>query len=168
VGHASGDVDISVLALGFQLSPTRPLTPTGAGIGFGQDVYFLGFPYNLFTDIGANNRDFPVPFIKKAIVSSITKVGDAEVTFLDGHNNPGFSGGPVVFVPPGQRDFRVAAVISGYRFEREPVFVGDQPTNLAYRYNTGIIIAYGIRHAVDLAQSNPIGVSPPGENPPVA
>ena len=37
----------------------------------------------------------------------------------------------------------------------------DQVTPLAYRANTGIIIAYDIKHAVDLIEQNPIGFQLP-------
>jgi hypothetical protein len=78
--------------------------------------------------------------------------------FLDGHNNPGFSGGPVVFKEPNKNEFKVASVISGYRYTNEPIFAGEEKVPLAYRYNTGIIISYGIKHGVDLIESNPIGL----------
>lgn len=79
------------------------------------------------------------------------------IIFLDGHNNKGFSGGPVLFKEHGHGELKVAAVISGYRFANEPVFNGDQELPITYRYNTGIIISYGIKHAVALVQANPIG-----------
>ena len=60
-----------------------------------QDVYFLGFPYDLTNDGGTINRNFPIPLIKKGILSAI-QVGEVKTLLLDGHNNPGFSGGPVV------------------------------------------------------------------------
>lgn len=128
------------------------------GIVYGQDVYFLGFPYGMTGEIGQMNRDFPLPFVKKAIVSCLqTTQKDAQLLFLDGHNNPGFSGGPVVFKEPNKNDFKVAGVISGYRYNEEPIYQGDQQVPLAYRYNTGIIFSYGIKHAVDIIKSTPIG-----------
>ena len=78
--------------------------------------------------------------------------------FLDGHNNPGFSGGPVVFKEPNKNEFKVALVISGYRYTHEPIFIGDQQVPLAYHYNTGIIVSYGVKHAVDVINENPIGL----------
>lgn len=161
VGAGAGEVDVAVLSLAQQLAPNwhLPLPADDKDIFFGQDVYFLGFPYHLFTDIGQNNRNFPIPFIKKAIVSSISKgQHTAQLYYLDGHNNPGFSGGPIVFTIPGSRDFRVAAVVSGYRFEQESIYAGEQQTPLSYRYNTGLILGYGVFHAVELIQANPIGL----------
>ncbi|MDQ7784592.1 MAG: hypothetical protein RDU20_17035, partial [Desulfomonilaceae bacterium] len=75
-----------------------------------------------------------------------------------GHNNPGFSGGPVVYAPPGQlAATNVAGVISGFRFVWDRVFIENQETGLAIKYNTGIAIAYSIDYAVDLIRTRPIG-----------
>jgi hypothetical protein len=159
VGECPGNVDIIVVALRVQLSPTHPLPVGDAGAVFGQDVYFLGFPFGLSADLGAANRYFPVPFIKKGVLSSIvTDPSGARIFYLDGNNNPGFSGGPVVF--PFERrldDLRVAAVVSGYRFDPQPVYIGDRATDLISHHNTGIIISYGVSHAVDVVKQNPVG-----------
>lgn len=158
VGHCSGEIDISVLTTDIRLSPNFQLPPTMGGIVYGQDVYFLGFPYGMTGEIGQMNRDFPLPFVKKAIVSCFhTTPANVQLLFLDGHNNPGFSGGPVIFKEPNNNEFKVAGVISGYRYNEEPIYQGAHELPLAYRYNTGIIISYGIKHAVDLINSNPIG-----------
>jgi len=63
VGHCEGNIDISVMAAGFQLSPTFELEPTSGGMIYGQDVYFLGFPYGMAGQVGELNRDFPLPFV---------------------------------------------------------------------------------------------------------
>ena len=157
VGHGEGEVDISVLAAGIQISPKYPLPPTSAGLVLGQDVYFLGFPYGLTSEIGELNQNFPLPFVKKATMSAMDF--NPNLFFLDGHNNPGFSGGPVVFSEVGKlgAQLSVAGVISGYRFRKEPVYLEGKRTPLEFKYNTGIILVYGIKHATDLISQNPIG-----------
>lgn len=158
VGHCEGDIDISVVAAGFQLSPPFELEPTSAGIIYGQDVYFLGFPYGMTGQIGELNRDYPLPFVKKAVVSCMYRTEDGvQISFLDGHNNPGFSGGPVVFKEPNGQTYKVAAVISGFQATEEPIYQDGKQVPLAYRYNTGIIIAYGIKHALDVINVAPSG-----------
>jgi len=161
IGHGAEDIDISVLSADFQLSPTHQLEPTSRGIAYGQDVYFLGFPYGTFGKLGKINRNFPLPFVKKGILSAMQmmSVDKSEILYIDGHNNPGFSGGPVIFKQPNSNNFKVAAVISGYQWVPEPVYMGDVQTKLSYQYNTGIIVSYGIRHAVDIIRSNPYGFS---------
>ena len=51
----------------------------------------------------------------------------------------------------------VAGVIAGYQQKMEPVYLEGKSTSLEFKYNTGIIIAYGIKHAMDLIHQNPIG-----------
>jgi S1-C subfamily serine protease len=158
VGHGSSDVDVSVLAASQQLSPLHPLPPTAAGMELGQDVYFLGFPFGLSSDSNILNGGFPFPLVKKAVLSA-SNFESNDVMLLDGLNNPGFSGGPVVFTKPGgaRNDFSVAAVISAYRVSSIPVNHGGIPTPLTVNENTGIIIAYSINHALELIKTNPIG-----------
>ncbi len=157
VGHCSGSIDISVLALDRQISPSFPLEPTSSGLAYGQDVYFLGFPHMMRGEAYADNNGFPFPFVKKAIVSWIAYENGIQTCYLDGHNNPGFSGGPVVFERYGEEGLKVCAVISAYRYSRDPVYQGENAIPYEVRSNTGIIISYGIQHAVALIRENPIG-----------
>jgi len=162
LGHCDGEIDISVLVAPLQLSPTSELEADPGGIMWGQDVYFLGFPYGLYGEIGELNRNFPLPFVKKAILSCV-QMEDTfpRILFLDGHNNPGFSGGPVVFKEHGKQDYKVASIISGFLPMEEPIYAGQDKVHLSFRYNTGIIVSYGINHAVDLIRNHPIGVELP-------
>ena len=107
--------------------------------------------------------------------------------FLDGHNNPGFSGGPIVYRDLNQTGspvFHVAAVISGYQPEFEPVrrprelepgevvapkdqqYVVTTPDGKKFlmaeagtyvRLNTGIVKGFDIKYAVELIRKNPSG-----------
>ena len=162
VGHGEGKIDISVLAAPIQISPTYPLPPTTDGLVYGQDVYFLGFPdlhpsYNWVSEVGEFNDNFPMPLIKKAIISRADL--KASCFLLDGHNNVGFSGGPVVFSEVGKpgAQLSVAAVISGYLYGQEEVYLENDDSPLELTYNSGVIEAHGIKHAIDLISQNPIG-----------
>jgi S1-C subfamily serine protease len=161
VGHASGEIDITVLALPYRLvASDYVLKPDMGGIILGQEAFFLGFPYGLFGQAGELNSNYPMPFVKRATVSSLTaSTAGPAIVFLDGHNNPGFSGGPVLFKEQEHGELKIAAVVSGYRFASEPVYHEEQKLPFTYRYNTGIIISYSIKHAVEIATANPIGVS---------
>jgi hypothetical protein len=162
VGLGPATVDVAVLTVDRQLSPTFPLEPSMVGMVWGQDVYFLGFPYGLFGNVGSGANGFPLPFIKKATLSAIGATpGGPGILFLDGHNNPGFSGGPVVYKRLTSDDWCVASVISGYRFANEPVYQGVSDSGLVYRENTGIIVSHNISHAMEIINANPIGFALP-------
>jgi S1-C subfamily serine protease len=162
VGHSGGERDISVLALDHQLTPSRlTMNATSKGVIYGQDVHFLGFPYGLLGKFLLTEHGHPLPLVKRATVSLFQS---DEVFLLDGHNNPGFSGGPVVFTEPGVNEYKVFAVISGYKSVDQGVLAGGKPVYadagqpLVISYNTGIIVAWAIDFAVQLARANPIGV----------
>jgi S1-C subfamily serine protease len=166
VGVGSGNVDIAVLAPSRAISPSLSLPATTDGMFLSQDAFFLGFPFGLHAEVGELNANFPIPLVKKACVSMMSLHRDGEkFMLLDGHNNPGFSGGPVIYAIHGDpRNVRVAGVVSGYRFEWDKVYVGENETDFSFKYNTGIVIAYSILHAVDLIHANPIGATVGGAN----
>ena len=74
---------------------------------------------------------------------------------LDGHNNPGFSGGPVVCQIANE--LTAIGIVSGYHNEPKSIYVGQSETPFTYYDNTGIVVAAAIDHALDLIQRNPIG-----------
>ena len=165
VGHADGEIDISVLALSRQITRKKLHVLANPGITYGQDAYFLGFPplitgETILDSTSAINH--PLPLVKRCIVSSLGAYNTP--ILLDGHNIPGFSGGPVVFRPLDsiarqEYKYQIAAVVSGYQMKSESILDEKyQKTSLRYLYNTGIVQAYRINHALDLIQSNPIGV----------
>ena len=108
------------------------------------------------------------PFVKAGIVSAM-EFGDVFRIFLDAHGNKGFSGGPVVFVPYGQsnNELRVAGIVSSlYPYASLLPIVDRQGNPITgqgggpfghVRENPGIVVAIGIKHAVDLIDGNPIG-----------
>ena len=157
VGHGTGDVDITVLASKQRVSPTYTVHATLDGLATGQEVFFLGFPYGLGSELGKMNDEFPLPFIKRAIVSAMDESKGSRIFFLDGHNNPGFSGGPVAYRRASDGDMMVIGVVSGYLQSPQPVYNAHNEPVLNYHYNTGIIKTYSITHATELIREHPIG-----------
>jgi hypothetical protein len=156
IGHSS-DADISVFAVPGSKTGGESIEATSEEMYYSQDVYFLGFPFGLQSEIKELNDDFPIPFVKKAILSNFLLEGKRKILLLDGHNNPGFSGGPVVYLNVKKGVFQLAGIISGYRAETRNAQVKNVDIDVQYQTNTGIIIAYGIKSAIDLIESNPIG-----------
>lgn len=129
------------------------MEPTHKGLTYGQDVYFLGFPYGFLGKYIFGPDGYPLPFVKRATLSLF----NGTVFLLDGHNNPGFSGAPVVFTEPQKLEFKVGAVVSGYQYVDEPIYDGPPTSGLTYRYNTGLIVTHAINDALDWIKGNPIG-----------
>ena len=167
IGHCEQEIDISVLTAQIPLPILGGFEfPTETnGIWYGDEMYFLGFPHGREADIGAN---IPFAILKSAKVSA----GNLDYLLLDGHNNSGFSGGPVVYkktqlISPkegglsmrgGPNPLLFAGVVSGY-FEEE--VAGDLiQTNVGVKskVNSGMMLVYRIEHALALIQQNPIGI----------
>ncbi|MBX2869793.1 MAG: serine protease [Acidiferrobacterales bacterium] len=172
-------IDIAALALKeayFQPAQIQP----NAGLYLGQEAYFLGFPYGLASDFTLKRKidgaSFPLripttyPFIKRSIVSSLG--GENQVFYLDGHNNPGFSGGPIIVgdlsKKAGKEEIGVAGVVSAYKSQLLEVIDSVSQSNVSTqqkeqivtRYvaeNAGIIVAYRMQPMIDAIRANPIG-----------
>jgi len=153
------EVDIIVLIPPQQLSPTLQMEPTMGGLVIAQPVYFLGFPYKMYTDVGDLMHGFPLPFVKGGILSALDARKDKgySILYVDGLNNPGFSGGPVVFKDLKSKEMRVAGVISSYKNHPDIVVNRNLKTGLTALSNSGILIAYGIAPAVEAIKARPEG-----------
>jgi S1-C subfamily serine protease len=158
VGNAPYDSDIAVLSLPQILTNCGNPLPIAEECSLSQEAYFLGYPLGTGMQLGAVHNFYPMPFVKRAIVSAFNTGGRPLMYYLDGINNPGFSGGPVVVRDPKTREFQVLAVISGYRMVHRPIhYNGETVTGLVFGENSGIINSVGVLHARDLARANPIG-----------
>jgi S1-C subfamily serine protease len=148
-------VDIAVLALDKQLSSLLPIQLGIKGSFLSQEVFFVGFPYGLSIDGKLLNSGFPLPLVKHGIISAFEN-SPGEPFLVDGINNPGFSGSPVLIAGLPSNP-TVIGVVSGYRFEEQAVFKQNQKTGLNVQANTGLLIAYSIDYALDAIRKNPIG-----------
>lgn len=158
------ELDVAVLACNLQLSPQYSLEPTTAKLTYGQQLYYLGFPFGWDSGNSQMNRGFPIPFVKSAILSAMP-AGGSKTLFLDTILNKGFSGGPVVFQPHGQSDYRVAGVVVNYptpilepvvNRHEEPVkyFGGEE---LYFQENPGLAVVTDILRVTELINDNPAG-----------
>lgn len=168
------DIDIVVLVPKDKIKDVveiRSLKISSGGFGMGQECSFLGFPFaNTWTATFSGSTRIKMPFIKHCYISGIIQQ-PATILVLDGINNFGFSGGPVLFHTGPEQV--VLGVISAYQNEPGEVHsieVPDTPTTGqapnanptkkkkdVVDLNTGIIFAFGASVAVDAIRKNPIG-----------
>lgn len=134
-------VDIAVLIAPFQITLNLPLPVETINFQYGQEAFFLGFPYNMGSP-GSINGGFPFALVKKGLVSGVMPIDDgkkAGLLLLDGYNNPGFSGGPVVYRDFNRPEYTLnaIAVVSGFRpevvsvFERHVIPSPDKASDMA-------------------------------------
>ena len=160
VGHGgSQQEDISVLAPSVRMVSGPPVQ-ISTNMHFGQETRFLGFPYGYTTEVGDVTNNYPAPWVKTGIMSS----RDSRHIYLDGHNNPGFSGGPVVCEPINKKTgtiekgkLAIIGVVSSYISFLKSVYYQEKESMLKYEQNTGIVVVRDIKLALDIIRQNPIG-----------
>lgn len=158
VGIGKGNEDIIVLATKMMLTGTLDIEVGSGGIALGQNVRFFGYPigFEKYQLIEGRN----LPLVKAGILSGFKDEEGASWLLVDGHNNGGFSGGPVIFKPleGNAKKWKIAGVISGYQIEG--AVVKDDKTGERIGYaegNSGILIATAIEVVLKLIKLNPIG-----------
>lgn len=149
-------VDIAVIVLPQQLSSLLPIQLGIKGSFLSQDVFFVGFPYGIMIDGHALNAGFPMPLVKHGIIAAFGN-GSGAPFLVDGINNPGFSGGPVIR-SDNPKNPTIIGVVSGYKSVQESVYKEkDKTTDLTVPINTGLLVAFNIEHAINAIKKNPIG-----------
>lgn len=145
------NVDIVAYKLSDTINANLPLEPLLGKISISQSVYFVGFPHGLASIAHLGGKLVEIPFVKAGILSAIVAFNsNAVIMFIDGHNNKGFSGGPVVFKPSNEERFRVVGVVRGYQPEDLPVFDNKKLVDkVVAQGNSGIVISYSIGNILD-------------------
>ena len=115
-----------------------PLPLKSDGVCMGQHVHFLGFPLKMAEYVKYNSfENRPYPITKGAILSLIS---NGEL-ILDGMNNVGFSGGPIVFYHDGRHN--VCGIVTRYKEEMRDVQMSneewEEELKAIYHENTGIM-----------------------------
>jgi hypothetical protein len=186
VFRCDAPIDVAVLIAPEQLTYALSLAPNSADVLLGQDVYFAGYPFGLSARGEQIMGKYPIAMVKKGIVSLLGRENGADLILLDGYNNPGFSGGPIVYRLAGKpgMPFFLAGVISGFRPDyvhvTTPVKLkpgedisrvepwrlitlpdGQQSrledTNEIVPLNTGIVVGYAIDQVVAFIRKHPLG-----------
>jgi len=182
--HTNPNVDIAVMEIGTYTSPfVQNQQFSTADIAWGQDVFILGFPSGF---VGAlpnypqsnGSTGNKIPMIARSCLSTMINEGGVSHLCLDGHNNKGFSGGPVCFYHKGviSKQMCIAGVVKGFNTNQYPVHFG-KPNPLTNRFdrvgdlihddsdgkqypcfienNSGIFWATDIRHAHEIIKTIP-------------
>lgn len=119
-------VDIAVLVPPHQLTVNFDLPFEKNSAYIGQDAYFLGFPYGIQAPGHGVNGPYPLAIVKRGTISGVIPLSEgykSTMVLLDGYNNPGFSGGPIVYRNLNQSSvvLNLIGVVSGFEPEVVPV-----------------------------------------------
>lgn len=146
----SSEADIAVFETDEKISQPFKVTTMGKteGVTMGQQVWFLGYPFGGLGSPGDGKGTF-IPFMKRGTMSAIDGTNpDAVVLYIDGFNNPGFSGGPIVFWNFTSHTYEIIGVVMGYREDTAKVLVNGVHQDTKLLVNSGILIGYSIQHAI--------------------
>ena len=156
---SSADVDIAVFQTDepavqpFEIAPAG--TSTTAGVSFGQQVWFIGYPFGMISVPAKGSTITELPFMKRGSMSAVdASNSEAVVYYIDGFNNPGFSGGPVLYWEFATRTYKILAVVKGYRNDTAKVLINGKPVETNILVNSGILVSYSIQYAIDAIEKN--------------
>lgn len=158
IGLSIDDTDVIVLTTDHPIGAHHPLRLSKGEVFLSQDVFFVGYPFGMHSKAIAADGALHLPLVKKACLSGYCEQPGGRLWILDGFNNPGFSGGPVISALKPKQEV-VFGIVSGYRFSEESVHINGEPIKASVRSNTGIIYAYSAAIAMDLIAENPNGVA---------
>ena len=149
------NIDIAVLGYsGCLVEDSMELKYDSDNLITTQDAYFLGYPfsYSGSTNNSQKGNVNRIPITRKGIISGAHALKENFVIFIDADSNEGFSGGPVVVFDNNRP--KVCGVVSGYIYSKGKIY--ENRTNVVdqiiYRENSGIMLAYGIHHAIDIIE----------------
>ena len=149
----SNDVDIAIFETEQVVEKPFEIAPAGktGAVTLGQQVWFLGFPHGL----GSRSNNLEFPFIKKGTMSAVDSTNpDSFVLYIDGFNNPGFSGGPILFWDFSQQKYMILGVVQGFKNENAKMIVNGQQVDTPVSVNSGILAGYHIEHACQAIEAS--------------
>jgi S1-C subfamily serine protease len=156
---SSADADIAVFetdnpaAQPFGIAPAG--TSTTAGVTLGQQVWFIGYPFGMSSVPAKGSTITELPFMKRGSMSAVDASNpEAVVYYIDGFNNPGFSGGPVLYWEFTTHVYKILAVVKGYRPDTAKILINGRPVETDILVNSGILVSYSIQHAIDAIEKN--------------
>jgi hypothetical protein len=132
------------------------------GPTFGQQIWFLGYPlwskdhpHGVSSNLAKDSKI--LPFIRRGTLSAIDSTNPkSTVLYIDGINNKGFSGGPIVYWSFSAHEYRILGVVRGYMNDEFPQewTINGQKVNETVLANSGIMIGYSITQAVDTIKTS--------------
>lgn len=157
--HSNQNLDALVIDLGYSFFKNKQyedfINVDGNAL-FGDDCFFFGYPLSLHTEMQPTENDgYPVPLIKKAILSGQMEINGLKSPFLDGNNTPGFSGGPIFIKSyekgTGKSNWSLLGLISGYYPQTNNI---QTPQGIrSYHENSGIISVSDIIYIKEIIKS---------------
>src|SRR5665213_2852482 len=134
------NVDIAVLETYVIARSPSAIAPTdNSKPSIGQKVWYLGYP-----------STWTVPAIKRGTISAIdVSTPDTLVLHIEGPDDAGFFGGPILCWDPNNHAFRILGVIKGHENDstRPPIKSREADTHASI--SDGALIGYSVDYAMN-------------------
>lgn len=151
------NVDIAVLeTYVFARNSSAIAATDNSKPSIGQKVWYLGYPSQTETRSNSTKSDtlysktWTVPAIKSGTISSIdVSTPDAPILHIDGPNDPGFFGGPILCWEPNNHAFRILGVIQGYENVSDSPRIKSREANRNASVSNGFLIGYTVDYAMN-------------------
>ena len=107
-------------------------------------------------EVGDPNAGFPLPLVEKWAMSALHL--EDRFHLLDGHNTPGFSGGPSIRCGAAKQPVVIGAVSACLAKTQEALNATDEPEPCLQLYGAvgGIVRVHDASQVQQLAADNPI------------
>ena len=79
---------------------------------------------------------------------------DVVVFYIDGFNDPGFSGGPVIYWEFTTHKYKVLSVVKGYKPDTAKMMINGQQVDTNLLVNSGILVSFSICHVIDAIEKS--------------
>jgi hypothetical protein len=142
---SSPDVDIAIFETDERIATPYLIGTTGV-----FDIWATSLVCRVpLRGIGYSLAWRKLAFIKRGALSAVDSTNlDAIVLYIDGFNNHGFSGGPIIRWDFNKHVYEIVGVVQGYKLEAAKAVVNGQPVDTQILVNSGILVGYSIEHAI--------------------
>lgn len=121
---SSPEVDIAIFEPNEKVAPYNVTPAENSTPLLGQQVSFLGFPYGIYSSFPDGRV---APFVKSGTMSAMdSSKPDALIMYIDGFNNPGFSGGPILYWDYKLNRYQIFGVVKGYRHDNATTIINEK------------------------------------------
>ncbi len=111
--------DIAIIPVDAPADAGVPEDQVGCRMIMGQNTTYLGFPLS-HEQVGPEGHRWPIALAKAGIFSgAVQSSTGAQIYLIDTVNNKGFSGGPILAQENGVGPVKLAAIVSGYLYDRD-------------------------------------------------
>lgn len=171
--HSNNELDVCAISFDNQIMPKSlsSIEINCEGMRHGENCRFLGFPETWNTDgkehncipIGGETWPYPIPFIKRCIMSKPAYISGLNIYYIDSVVNKGFSGAPLIFQHSKTGKLQIAGVCVKHKLDKHSILSKRdqngtiQPLQESSQTYSDMSVVHPIGYIKVLIERNPFG-----------